>query len=152
MNVLGAFIGAGLLCLMQACAVTGAFAPADPKSCAGSWLAEWYDGGVDRGIGTVRIASDGSIDGVLRDDGYDSSEWNQAVGAFLKGRVSRDGSFQGSVSWSSGRAGWKLVGSLSSDPSGALRLQAAPPGGEGDAMRALTVTLRRSDPQRSVDR
>jgi hypothetical protein len=152
MKMLHRCLVVGVVCVMQSCAGPGPIRPADPEACAGSWSAAWYDGGVDRGVGTVRIGADGSVDGLLRDDAYNSAEWNQPVGAFLKGRVARDGSFQGSIAWSSGRAGWNLVGNLGTEPSGALRLQASPPGGVDDAMRTLTVTLRRADPQRSVER
>jgi hypothetical protein len=136
-----------LACVMlsQACGGT-AFTrmnPVELDACAGSWSAEWYDGGVDRGVGTVRIGADGAVDGLLRDDAYNSAEWNQAVGAFLKGRVERDGSFLGSISWSSGRAGWNLVGQLGSNASGDMRLDVAPPGGVADPGRTITVILRR---------
>jgi len=115
-----------------------------PADCEGSWSADWYDGGVDRGVGTVRITTDGSVDGVLRDDAFNSTEWNQPVGAFLKGGVGTDGSFRGSISWSSGRAGWNLVGQLRTDEAGVLRLDAAPPGDTPDPVLTLTVTMHRS--------
>lgn len=135
-----------LLAAMQSCAgsSTARMTPADPSDCAGSWAADWYDGGVDRGVGTVRIAEDGSVDGVLRDDAFNSTEWNQPVGAFLNGRLGKDGSFRGAISWSSGRAGWNLVGRLGFADDGVLRLETAPPGGAQDPGRTLTVTLHRS--------
>jgi hypothetical protein len=109
----------------------------------GSWSVDWYDGGVDRGIGTVRVQPDGSLDGVLRDDAFRSAEWNQAVGAVLKGRVSQTGLFEGSITWSSGRAGWNLTGQMGRDSSSTLRLEASPPGGAGDVERTLVVIFHR---------
>jgi hypothetical protein len=118
-------------------------APASLPACIGSWSVDWYDGGMDRGVGTVRIGADGSVDGMLRDDAFRSAEWNQAVGAILKGRLSRIGVFEGSVTWSTGRAGWNLTGQMGLDSSGILRLEARPPGGADDVERTLVVIFHR---------
>lgn len=133
------------LVLTQACRGTGMtrVTPAGLDACVGNWSVDWYDGGVDHGVGTVRIQPDGSLDGMLRDDAFRSAEWNQAVGAVLTGRVSRTGAFDGSIAWNSGRAGWKLTGQLGLDSNGVLRLQANPPDGSDDIERTLAVTLHR---------
>jgi hypothetical protein len=133
------------LALTQACRGTGVMrtTPVDLEACVGSWSVDWYDGGLDHGIGTVRIQPDGSLDGMLRDDAFRSAEWNQAVGAVLTGRVSRTGMFEGSIVWNSGRAGWTLMGQLGRDSNGVLCLQANPPGGADDVERTLVVMLHR---------
>lgn len=145
MNGLRAILLLAILVLTQACRGSGVsrVRPAELDACVGSWSVDWYDGGMDHGIGSVRIQPDGSLDGMLRDDAFRSAEWNQAVGAVLTGRVSRTGAFDGSIAWNSGRAGWKLTGQLGVDSNGVLRLQASPPGGSDDIERTLVVMLHR---------
>lgn len=113
------------------------------KQWIGTWTVNWFDGDADQGIGTVAIADDGSMNGSLVDDAFNTAEWNQPVGATLKGKVGPDGSMTAGIAWSTGRPGWGLQGKAHFTAPETFQVQFTPTGPGDVASRAITMTFHR---------
>jgi hypothetical protein len=118
-------------------------APDFQRAWVGTWVVNWYDGGPDYGSGNVRIAADGSMDGQLVDDAFNSAEWNQPVGATLKGHIAADGSIDAGLAWSTGRAGWSVTGKAYFTGPESFQVQFSPAGGDASAGKSVTMTFHR---------
>ena len=110
----------------------------------GNWIVNWYDGGADYGSGVASIAPDGTVSGQLVDDAFNTAEWNQPVGATLKGTIGPDGTMNGSMAWSSGRPGWSLVGKAYFTGPEMFQVQLAPRT-NADATNTLTFSFHRGN-------
>lgn len=113
------------------------------KQWTGTWTVNWFDGGADYGSGTVTIASDGTINGALVDDAFNTTEWNQPVGATMKGKVGPDGAMTAGIAWSTGRPGWGLDGVAHFTGPESFQVQFTPTGSGDLAGRAITMTFHR---------
>jgi hypothetical protein len=113
------------------------------KRWTGTWTVNWFDGGPDYGTGTVRISPDGTVDGALVDDAFNTAEWNQPVHATLKGRIGPDGSIDAGIAWSSGRSGWGLTGKAHFTGPETFQVQFSPTGTGDEATRSVTMTFHR---------
>lgn len=118
-------------------------APDFQKQWMGTWTVNWFDGGPDYGSGTVRIAADGSMDGALADDAFNSAEWNQPVGATVKGKIGPDGSVAAAIAWGTGRAGWGMSGKAYFTGPESFQVQFSPGQGADAAATAITMTFHR---------
>ena len=118
-------------------------APDFQKRWTGTWTVNWYDGGADYGSGTVRIDADGTIDGALADDAFNTAEWNQPVGATLKGRIVADGSVTAGIAWNTGRPGWSLSGKAHFTGPESFQVQLSSGAGGDAAANAITMTFHR---------
>lgn len=113
------------------------------KQWTGTWTVNWFDGGADYGSGSVTIAADGTIDGSLVDDAFNTTEWNQPVGATMKGKIGPDGSMTAGIAWSTGRPGWGLDGKAYFTGPETFQVQCTPTGTGDAAQRAITMTFHR---------
>lgn len=109
----------------------------------GTWTVNWFDGGADYGSGTVTIAADGTLDGALVDDAFNTTEWNQPVGATIKGKVGKDGSMTAGIAWSTGRPGWGVEGKAHFTGPESFQIQFTPTGSGDPAERSITMTFHR---------
>lgn len=113
------------------------------KQWTGTWTVNWFDGGADYGSGTVTIAADGTIDGALVDDAFNTAEWNQPVGATMKGKVGPDGAMTAGIAWSTGRPGWGMKGMAHFTGPESFQVQFTPTGSGETAEQAITMTFHR---------
>lgn len=113
------------------------------RQWTGTWTVNWFDGGADYGSGTVTIAADGTMDGALVDDAFNTAEWNQPVGATLKGKVGPDGSMSAGIAWSTGRPGWGMEGKAHFTDPESFQVQFTPTGSGEVAERSVTMTFHR---------
>jgi hypothetical protein len=113
------------------------------KRWTGTWTVNWFDGGPDYGTGTVRISPDGTVDGSLVDDAFNTAEWNEPVSATLKGRIGPDGTVQAGIAWSSGRPGWGMSGKAYFSGPETFQVQFSPTDGGDLAAKSVTMTFHR---------
>jgi len=117
--------------------------PEFQRQWIGSWTVNWYDGGADYGNGTVRIAVDGSVDGALVDDAFNTTQWNQAVSALFKGMITPDGTMTAAISWSDKRPGWSIHGKAYFTGPESFQIELSPPKAGDDAATTITMTFHR---------
>jgi hypothetical protein len=113
------------------------------KQWTGTWTVNWYDGGADWGTGSVRVTSAGVLNGSLADDGFNSTQWNQAVSATMSGTIGPDGSTTATVTWSDGRAPWSMSGKAYFTNPEQFQINFTPTDHVKTASKSITVTFMR---------
>ncbi len=111
------------------------------KQWTGTWTVNWYDGGADWGTGTVRITATGAISGSLVDDGFNSTEWNQAISAQITGTIGPDGSTTATVTWSDTRPAWSMTGKAYFTEPEKFQLNFSPVSKTATPANSITITF-----------
>ena len=113
------------------------------KQWTGTWTVNWYDGGADWGTATVRVTADGTMSGAMVDDGFNSTEWNQAVSATFAGKIGPDGSTTGTVTWSDTRPAWPVTGKAYFVDPEKFQLNFSPASKTATPANSITMTFMR---------